>query len=158
MDAVEARLEKRGIILPEAQAPAANYVPFLLRGTTLYISVQLPTRDGKLLGEGLLGMDSENDIIDGKIAAMHAALNVLAQAKAALGNLERIKTCLRLGGYVACTHEFTDHAQVMNGASDVMADALGEAGRHTRIAVGVVILPLGALVEVDALFDVSDEA
>jgi len=152
MSAIEERLEKLGITLPNAPAPAANYVPFVLSGSELVISGQLPMTDGAVIHSGHMGRGADIDI--GQAAARLCAINILAQAKTALGNLERIERCIKLGGFVSCVADFRDHPKVINGASDLMVEALGDAGRHARIAVGVASLPLGALVEVDALFSV----
>lgn len=144
MTGIEERLKAAGLTLPEAAAPVAAYVPAREAGGLLYVSGQIAMRDGAVLtgrlGEGL-------SIEDGAEAAQTCALMILAQAKRAVG-LARVTGCLQLGGFVACTDGFTDHPKVINGASDVMQIALGEAGRHTRFAVGAPSLPLGACVEV----------
>ena len=150
---VDERLAALGITLPPAAAPAANYVPFVLEGGLLTISGQLPIENGAVAVTGRLG-----DTVlleDGQRAARLCAINLLAQAKAALGDLGRIRRCVRLGGFVASTPAFTDHHLVMNGASDLIAQALGEAGKHARAAVGTSSLPRNAAVEVEALFAVS---
>lgn len=147
------RLKELGIELPQLAAPVANYVPFTLSGNTLYISGQLPMKDGQLV-KGLLGdnMDAEA----GMQAARLCAVNIIAQANAALGgDLDRVTRCLRLGGFVASTATFFDHPKVINGASDLVVDVFGDAGKHARAAVGVSALPLGAAVEVDAIFEVQ---
>ncbi|MCB1437386.1 MAG: RidA family protein [Rhodobiaceae bacterium] len=152
-ETAEARLAALGITLPEPAAPAANYVPFVLAGKQLFVSGQLPLSAGKVLFSGRLGADLELE--DGVAAARLCAINILAQAKAALGDLEKIVRCVKLGGFVACTSDFTDQPKVINGASDLMVEVLGERGRHARFAVGAPALPLGVAVEIDALFEVE---
>lgn len=149
---IEDRLTEMGINLPEAPAAAANYVPFVLMDKLLFISGQLPMRDGAPACQGKLGGDL--GIEEGQQAARLCAINILAQAKAALGDLERIEQCMRLNGFVNATPDFSEHPAVINGASDLIADALGERGRHTRIAVGCGSLPFGVAVEIDAIFAV----
>lgn len=148
------RLAELGLRLPTPVAPVANYVPFVQTGNLLTISGQVSlTADGTLL-TGKLGADL--DIEAGQAAARACALNLLAQAQAALnGDLDRITRCVRLGGFVNCTPDFTDHPKVINGASDLMVDVLGDKGRHARFAVGAPSLPLGVAVEVDAMFEVA---
>lgn len=149
----ESRLEAQGITLPLPPKAAANYVPFVLAGKQLFISGQLPLGADGLAIKGKLGADI--DLETGQQAARLCAINILAQAKAALGDLGRIERCLRLGGFVNATAEFTDHPLVINGASKLMFDALGDKGQHTRFAVGCASLPSGVAVEVDALFAVA---
>lgn len=146
---VEARLASLGITLPEAPSPVANYVPFFLAGNLLFISGQISKAgDGSVI-KGRLG--AELSVERGREAARVSALSILAQARAALGDLDRIAQVVKLTGFVNATAEFTDHPQVINGASDLMVEVLGDAGRHTRAAVGVSSLPLGCAVEVDAI-------
>ncbi len=151
---IEARIEKLGLTLPPAAPAVANYVPFLIAGNLLFVSGQLSkAADGSVI-KGQLGADVALDT--GQHAARLCALNILAQAKAALGSLDRIAQVMRLTGFVASTSEFGEHPQVVNGASDLMVEALGEKGRHTRSAVGVASLPLNAAVEIDAIIRISD--
>ena len=152
MDLIEKRLAELKITLPAAPAPAANYVPFVLSRTELFISGQLPMSEGAIAHIGHLG--DTVDMETGVVAARLCAINILAQAKAALGSLLRIERCIKLGGFVACTPSFNDHPVVINGASDLMVEVLGDAGRHARFAVGVESLPFGAAVEIDALFHI----
>lgn len=148
----EKRLQDLGFALPSAPQPVANYVPALKSGGLLFISGQISKgADGRLV-VGALGADISVD--DGRRAAELCALNILAQAKAALGSLDAIAQVLRLTGFVAATADFTDHPKVINGASDLLVAVLGDAGRHTRSAVGVASLPLGAAVEIDAILQV----
>ncbi|WOI52750.1 RidA family protein [Parvularcula sp. LCG005] len=150
MSEIETRLTDAGFSLPEPAAPVASYVPYTIQDRTLYISGQIPFQNGDII-RGILG---ESMDVEGGIAAARAcALGILAQAKAACGgDLDRLDRCLKLGGFVASTPYFTDHPKVINGASDLMMLAMGEDGRHARAAVGVAALPLGAAVEVDAIF------
>lgn len=151
---IQNRLAELGLTLPTPVAPVANYVPFVQTGNLLTISGQVSlTADGELL-TGKLGADLDVDA--GQAAARACALNIMAQAHAALdGDLDRITRCVRLGGFVNCTPDFTDHPKVINGASDLMVDVLGDKGRHARFAVGAPSLPLGVAVEVDAMFEVA---
>ncbi|WP_299814338.1 RidA family protein [uncultured Roseibium sp.] len=154
MSTVEARLSDLGITLPEAAAPAANYVPFVRTGNQLFISGQLPMKDGKIQVTGKLGADVSVD--DGKAAAKLCAINLLAQAKAALGDLEKAARLVKIVGFVNSTADFTEQPQVINGASDFMVDAMGDKGRHARSAVSAASLPFGAAVEIEAIFEIAD--
>ena len=148
----EQRLSAMGLKLPEAPKPVASYVPFIISGDQLFISGQISTDDAGRVLTGVLGAGMS--IEDGQAAARHAALNILAQAKTALGSLERIVQVLRLTGYVASSAGFKDQPKVINGASDLLVAVLADAGRHTRSAVGVASLPLGACVEIDAILKI----
>jgi len=152
MTDAEHRLRELGLKLPDAPQPVANYVPYILSGDQLFISGQIAKDDtGKLL-TGLLGQDVS--VEDGRTAARHAALSLLAQAKAALGSLDRIVQVLRVTGFVASAPGFYEQPAVINGASDVLVAILGDAGRHTRSAVGVATLPLNTCVEIDAILKI----
>jgi len=152
--AIQERLQSLGVTLPTPAAPVANYVPFVISGKTLYVSGQLPVGlDGQMV-KGQLGRDATLE--QGQQAARLCAINILAQANAALGgDLSRIARCVKLGGFVASTSDFFDHPKVINSASDLIVGALGDAGRHARFAVGVAALPFGAAVEVDAIFELT---
>jgi enamine deaminase RidA (YjgF/YER057c/UK114 family) len=151
---VAARLKELDVILPDAPAPVANYVPAVRSGNTLYVSGQIPLEGGKPQFIGKLG--GALGVEQGQQAARLCALNVLAQARAALGgDLDRVVRCVRVGGFVNCTPEFTEQPQVVNGASDLFVAVLGDAGRHARAAVGCASLPRGVAVEVEAVFEVS---
>ncbi|MEM7041626.1 MAG: RidA family protein [Pseudomonadota bacterium] len=151
---IEKRLADRGLGLPDAPAPAANYVPYTVSGKLVLVSGQLPMRDGEVLYQGRLG--DGVDVEAGQKAAALCALNLLAQARNACGgDLSKLARCLKLGGFVACTPDFADHPKVINGASDLIADVMGEAGQHARFAVGAASLPLGASVEVEAIFELA---
>ena len=149
---IEARLKALDLVLPEVPLPVADYVSFLHLNGQLFVAGQLPLK-GKLAMTGTLGAGV--DLTQGQEAARLCALNILAQAKAALGDLDRIVQCLRLNGFVNSAPGFIDHSKVINGASELIVKVLGQKGRHTRIAVGCSSLPLGAPVEIDAIFAVD---
>ena len=151
---VEKKLADLGITLPTPAAPVANYVPFVRTGNFMVVSGQLCfDAAGKLVATGQLG--GGVSIEDGQKAARACAINLLAQIKAALGDLDKIARVVRLGGFINSASGFTDGPKVMNGASDLMVAAFGDKGRHARTTVGVSALPLNAAVEVEAAFEVS---
>ncbi len=151
---IAARLRELGLVLPAPAAAVANYVPWLVSGALVFVSGQLPLHDGKLAVAGRLGDGVSLD--DGIRAAKLCALNLLAQASAAAGgDLDRIRRVVRLTGFIASAPGFTDQPRVMNGASDLMVEVLGEAGRHARVAVGAAVLPLDAAIEVDGIFEIG---
>ncbi len=150
---IESRLAALGITLPEVSAPVANYVPFVIVGPLVFISGQITMWEGELKFLGKVGADLTLE--QGQDAARLCAINLLAQAKAAADGLEHIKRCVKLTGFVNADSGFTDHPKVINGASDLMVDVLGDNGRHARAAVGVNSLPLGVAVEVDGVFEIS---
>jgi enamine deaminase RidA (YjgF/YER057c/UK114 family) len=152
-DTIEKRLLELGVELPEAAAPAANYVPFAQSGNLIFTAGQLPLKDGKLMAMGLLGHELGTEA--GKLAAKWCAVNVLAQIKAATGDLSRIKRLVKITVFVASTPDFIEQHVVANGASDFLAAALGDEGKHARSAVGVAALPLNAPVEVEAIVEVE---
>lgn len=152
-DTIVDRLKAKGITLPEAAAPAANYLPYVITGSLLYISGQLPMEGGKLAVLGHLGKDV--DIAAGQRAAELCAINILAQAKAALGDLERIARLVKISGFVASAPDFVSQHLVINGASDLLAEILGERGKHARAAVGMASLPLNAAVEIEAVIEIA---
>ena len=154
MSQVVERLAKLGIVLPRAAAPVANYVGAQKSGALLFVSGQLPLGpDGKLAPEyvGKLGADAKLETA--AAAARQAAINVLAQAQAALGDLDRVVQVARVGGFVAVDGRFDSRPLALNGASDLFAAAFGERGRHARTTVGVAFLPLFSIVEVEAIFE-----
>ncbi len=154
MNEIERRLAEAGITLPDAPAPAANYVAAQMGAGLLFVAGQVPMRDGKIAHTGKLG--GGVGIEDGQAAARLCALNILAQARKALdGDLSRIKRTLKVQGFVNCTPDFGEHPKVINGASDVLVEILGEAGKHARFALGAPSLPFDATVEVDATFEVT---
>lgn len=146
---IEARLVSLGLTLPPAPNPVANYVPFLLTGDLLFVSGQISKDASGLVIAGTLGGDLAID--RGEAAARLCALNILAQAKSALGSLDRIAQVVRLTGYVNCAPGFSDQPKVINGASDLLVAVLGDKGRHTRAAVGAAGLPANSAVEIDAI-------
>jgi len=149
---VEQKLAELGLTLPNAPAPAANYVPFVKVGDMVYVSGQI-SMDATGLIIGKLG--DTMSVEQGQAAAKTCGLNLLAQVKAACdGDLDRLVRVVRLGGFVNCTADFADHPKVINGASDLMAEVLGAAGTHARAAVGSSSLPLGVAVEIDGVFQV----
>jgi enamine deaminase RidA (YjgF/YER057c/UK114 family) len=155
MSAVEARLASMGLVLPSPAAPAANYVPFVISGQMLVVSGQLCFGlDGKLTPEHKGKLGAEVSIEQGKAAARLCAINLLAQVKAAIGDLDRVVRCVRLGGFINATLDFEPLPLVMNGASDFMVEALGDKGRHARSTVGVIV-PMAAAVEVEGLFEIA---
>jgi len=157
MNAIDTKLAALGVTLPAPAAPVANYVPYVVTGNLLIISGQLCFGlDGKLSDrhKGKLGAEIFNEA--GLEAARLCAINVLAQAKAALGgDLGRIRRCLRLGGFINATPQFAALPAIMNGASDFMVEVLGDAGRHARSTIGVANLPADAAVEVEAMFEID---
>ena len=153
---IEAKLQELGISLPQPAAPVANYVPFVVAGGLVTISGQLCLGpDGKLGSAHVGRVSMDVTVEEAKVAARLCAINVIAQLKAAIGDLDRVSRCIRLGGFIASPPEFTGHAGVMNGASDLMVEVFGAKGRHARSTIGVIGLPLGASVEVEALFAVE---
>jgi enamine deaminase RidA (YjgF/YER057c/UK114 family) len=154
MAKVEAKLAELGIVLPTPAAPIANYVGFVRTGSLLVVSGQICLgADGKLVAKGKLG--DNVSVEDGQKAARACAINLLAQVKVALGDLDKLIRVVRLGGFINSTPTFLDGPKVMNGASDLMVEALGDKGRHARTTVGVASLPVDAAVEVEGLFEVS---
>ncbi len=151
---VEKRLAELGISLPSPRSPIANYVPFVLSGKHLYVSGQICFgADGKMVAAGQLG--ASVSIEAGQQAARACAINLLAQVKAALGDLDRVARVVRLGGFVNSAVGFADGPKVMNGASDLMVEVFGDKGRHARTTVGVSALPADAAIEVEGLFEVA---
>lgn len=154
MGRIDARLRELGLELPAAAPAVANYVPFVVSGGLVFVSGQITLKDGKPQWLGRLG---ENlTVEDGYQAARLCGLNLIAQARAACqGDLDRLRRVVRLGGFVACTPDFTDHPKVVNGASDLMVEVFGDAGRHARAAVGAPSLPLGVPVEIEAVLEIG---
>lgn len=151
---VQARLADLGVEIPQAAAPVANYVGFVQTGNLVFISGQVPIKDGKFQYQGKLG---ENMTVEeAQAAARLCAINVIAQAKAACGgDLDRVKRIVKLTGFVNSTGDFTDQPKVVNGASDFMVEVFGDKGRHSRAAVSAAGLPAGVAVEVEAVIEIA---
>ena len=150
---IEARLQELGLELPEAAAPVANYVPYVIDGKQLWVAGQVPFWNGSIKYTGVVGEDVSVD--DAVNAARVCALNILAQTKAALGDLDRIARVIKLGGFVNGVPGFADQPKVINGASDLLVEVLGNKGLHARSAVGAGGLPLNVPVEVDAVIAIT---
>ncbi|WP_412564528.1 RidA family protein [Thalassobius sp. MITS945101] len=149
---IESRLAELGITLPDAPAPAANYVPYVVSGNHVYVSGQISNQDGTLI-TGRVGDTLSTE--EGAAAAKTCAIALLAQLKAACdGDLDRLTRVVKLVGFVNSTADFTDQPKVINGASDFMVEALGDIGRHARSAVSAASLPLGVAVEIEAIFEI----
>lgn len=152
-NAIEDRLAEMGLRLPQASAPAGNYVACVRTGNLVFVSGQLPFENGELTHVGRCG--ETYGVEEGQQAARLCALNILGQAKAEIGDLARIRRVVKVTGFVNSTPDFNDHPKVVNGASDLFAAALGDSGRHARAAIGVANLPLGVAVEVEAILEVE---
>ena len=147
-DAIEARLAELGLTLPQPAAPVAAYVPVVIAGGMAYVSGQVSMKDGHLI-KGRMGETMTPE--EGIAAAQACGLMIVAQLKAALGDLSRVEKIVKLGAFVSSTADFVDQPKIANGASELMVALFGEAGRHARSAVGVPVLPLGVAVEIDAI-------
>lgn len=153
---IEARLTALGITLPSPAAPVANYLPFVVSGSMLFISGQLAFGPDAKLDPAHIGkVGAAVSETDGKAAARLCVINILAQAKVALGSLDKISRCVRLGGFINAAPGFTSLPGVMNGASDFIVEVLGDSGRHARSTVGIAELPLNCSVEIEALFEIA---
>ncbi|MEM8582215.1 MAG: RidA family protein [Pseudomonadota bacterium] len=153
MGSFESKLADMGVTLPDAPAPAANYVPYVQVGDMLFVSGQLP-KEGDTLHVGKLGADMETAA--GAMAAKACAISLLAQVKAACGgNLDRLERVIKLTGFVNSTPDYADQPAVINGASDFLGEALGEAGQHSRSAVSAASLPFGVAVEIEGIFQIK---
>ena len=152
-NAYESRLTDLGVTLPDAPAPAANYVPYVIVGDMVYISGQISNgSDGLIIGK----LGENMDVAAGAAAAKTCALGLVAQLKAACdGDLSRLVRVVKLGGFVNSTPDFTDQPKVINGASDFLVELFGEAGRHARAAVSAAALPLGVAVEIEGIFQIK---
>ena len=149
---IEDNIKKLNIEIPNAPDPVGNDLPFVKSGNLIFISGQLPiATDGKII-EGKIGLDL--DVKSAEIATKIATLNVLGQLKKALGNLNLIKKCIKITGYYNCTKDFKDHPKILNTASNLIVELLGEKGKHTRVVVGVNSLPLNATVEIETIFEI----
>ena len=151
---IDTRLAELGIDLPEAAASVANYVPYVISGNLVFVSGQVTIKNGEFLFQGKVGADLT--VEQGQEAAKLCALNIIAQLKAACGgDLDRVKRIIRLGGFVNSTAEFTDQPKVINGASDLMVEVFGDAGRHARAAVSAAALPVNVGVEIEAVAEIE---
>ena len=149
---IETKLEELGLSLPAVAAPAANYVPYVISGKSIFVSGQIPFLNGEKMHMGRVGEDLSAE--DGAAAAQACALNILAQVNDAVdGDWSKVVRCVKLGGFVNCTPDFTDQPLVINGASNLIGEVMGDAGKHARFAVGAPSLPLGVAVEIDAIFE-----
>ncbi len=152
---IEQRLNELNIILPESVPPLFNYVPFVVSGNTVFVAGQISAQ-GDTVYKGKVGDGQPQSIEDGQAAARICAINILTQVRDAVdGDWERVKRCVKLGGFVNCAPDFTDQSVVINGASDLMVDVMGDAGRHARFAVGAPSLPADFSVEIDAIFEID---
>jgi len=150
---IEKKLQELNITIPSAAAPAANYLPYIINEKELLISGQLPMQDGKLIYQGKLGDNISDE--DGIKAAELCAINLVAQAKAAVKDLNNILKCLKLEIFVNSTENYQDHPKIGNGASNMMVNIFGEAGKHSRFAMGAHSLPFNAAVEIGAIFKIK---
>ena len=151
---IDAHLADLGITLPTATAPVANYVPYVIAGNLVHISGQITMENGELKFVGKLGKDYQ--VEDGQKAARLCALNLVAQLKSAIGDLDKVTRVVKLNAFVNSDPAFTDQPKVVNGASDTMVEIFGDAGKHARSAVGVASLPLGVAVEIDGIFEIAN--
>lgn len=149
---IEATLAEKGITLPDAPAPAANYVPFVRSGNLIFVSGQISADENGLI-KGKLG--DGMTVEAGTAAARRCGLALIAQLKAAIGDLDQVRRVVKLTGFVNSTPDFTDQPKVINGCSDLMVEVFGDAGRHARAAVSAPALPLGVAVEIEAIFEVA---
>jgi enamine deaminase RidA (YjgF/YER057c/UK114 family) len=150
---IEEKLEALGIILPNPPTPAGSYVPVIRTGNLLFISGQIPMENGKVIFSGKV---SDDNLETAQKSAKMCAINILAQIKREVGNLDKVSKIVRLSGFVNSVSEFTQHPKVINPASDLFFEIFGEKGKHSRIAVGVASLPLGSMTEIDAIIEVSE--
>jgi enamine deaminase RidA (YjgF/YER057c/UK114 family) len=149
----EETLAQLGLALPASVAPVANYVPFVRSGSLLFVSGQIPLKDGAQLTPGIVG--STVTVEEAQLAARQCGLNILSQVKAATGSLDTVQRIVKLGAFIACPSDFSQQPEVANGASDLMVAVFGDAGRHARSAVGSSSLPRGACVEIDAIIELK---
>jgi enamine deaminase RidA (YjgF/YER057c/UK114 family) len=156
MSVIDQRLQSLGIALPQPSSPVANYVPFVRTGNLVFVSGQICLGpDGKLAAEhtGKVAADVSPEVA--KEAARLCAINLMAQLRRAVGDLDKVVRCVRLGGFIASSPDFAGQAGVMNGASDLIVEVFGDKGRHARTTIGVAALPTGASVEVEGIFEVE---
>ena len=149
----EDKLKELGISLPEAPKPLGSYVPSIQAGNVIYLSGILPLINGKLARTGRVGESVSFD--DAREDAKTATINAFSVLKSNIGNLDKVKRCIKISGYIASAPDFTEQPKVLNAASDLIFEVFGEAGRHARVAVGVSVLPLNSPVEIEFIFEVS---
>ena len=150
---IEEKLESIGVKLPKPPTPAGSYVPVIRTGNLLFISGQIPMEDGKVVFSGKV---SDNNLETAQKSAKMCAINILAQIKRELGNLDKVTRIVKLSGFVNSTPDFTQHPKVINPASDLFFEIFGENGKHSRVAVGVACLPLDSMTEIDAIVEFSE--
>ncbi len=150
---IEKRLKELGIILSETPRPLGSYSPCIQSGNLLFLSGMLPLRDGRLLKTGKVGESVSVD--EAQDCARQIVINALSAVKSYLRDLDKINRCIRLNGYVSSSSDFTDQPKVLNAASDLLFEIFGEAGRHSRVAVGVSVLPLNSPLEIDFIFEIK---
>lgn len=154
---IEARLAELGVELPRPSRPAGTYVPYVVTGSLVFVSGQVPLAQEGIAHRGKLGRDLSTE--EGQAAARLCAVNLLSQVREACGgDLDRVRRCVKIGGFVNCTDDFQNHPAVLNGASDFLVEVFGEAGRHARFAVGSSSLPFDSAVEIDGIFEIAPEA
>lgn len=151
---IEERIKALGISLPDPPAPAGSYVPAVRTGDLVYISGQIPIKDGRVAYTGNV---TDDNISEAQESARMCAIGILAQAKREIGSLDKVARIVRLSGFVSSAPGFSQHPKVINAASDLMEEVFGQNGRHARIAVGVAGLPLDAMTEIDAIIEVAKE-
>lgn len=155
MSTIEKRIHELGMTLPEVAAPLAAYVPAVHSGNLVFTAGQLPSVDGKLIAEGLVGPGAGQVDVDlAKACARQAALNALAAVKSVIGDLDRIERIVKVTGFVACPADFASHSLVVNGASELLGEIFGDAGKHARSAVGMSSLPFNAPVEIEMIVEI----
>ena len=150
---IEEKIKSLGIQLPDPPTPAGSYIPVVKTGNLLFISGQIPMDNGKVVFTGKV---SDDNIEIAQKSARMCAINILAQIKREVGNLDKVTKIIRLSGFVNSSLEFTQHPKVINAASDLIFEIFGDKGKHSRIAVGVTSLPLGSMTEIDAIVEVSN--
>jgi len=150
---IEEKIKSLGIILPEPPTPAGSYIPVVRTGNTLFISGQIPMENGKVVFTGKV---SDDNIDVAQKSARMCAINILAQIRREIGELDKVSKIIRLSGFVNSNSEFTQHPKVINAASDLIFEIFGDKGKHSRIAVGVTSLPLGSMTEIDAIVEILE--